>query len=143
MRADLPQANYATLVRAVAVEGRISLETAERYIVAVIATLEARLSFTDVADLEAEFPQILREILQSEPILDLPEMDAQELLARIHARLGVSQDDAAVIARIVFAALRGGISAMEAARVEAQLPPGIRALWRAEGAQLRTGAAHM
>ena len=121
---------YQAFVRAVADEGGFPLEVAGEYIVAVVATLEARLSFTEVADLEAELPSGLREILHDEPILDLPGMDERELFARVRTRLGVSQHDAEVISRIVLRALRSSISPVEAGHVEAELSPGLRDLWR-------------
>jgi uncharacterized protein (DUF2267 family) len=126
---------YEAFVHSVAEAGGFSAEQAEQYIVAVIATLEARLSFTEVSELEAELPLVLRDILHGEPILDLPGMDENELFARVRARLGVSIEQARIICRIVLHELRARISPAEAASVEAQLSPGLKALWR-------TGSSH-
>ena len=121
---------YEAFVHAVADAGGFAAEEAEEYIVAVIATLEARLSFAEVADLEAELPLVLRDILHGEPILDLPDMDDKELCARVRARLKTTNEEAEVIARVVLRELRSRISAAEAASVEAELSPGLRAMWR-------------
>jgi uncharacterized protein (DUF2267 family) len=127
---NAPGRRYEAFVHAVAEEGGFSAEAAEKYIVAVIATLEARLSFTEVAALEAELPRVLQDILDSEPILDLPAMDDKELFARVRARLGVSLEDAQLISRIVLRELRSRLSPGEAASVEAELSAGLRAVWR-------------
>lgn len=124
------ESGYEAFVRAVANEGGVPPETAERYIVAVIATLEARLSFTDVASLEAELPAILRNILHREPILDLPAMDEKELLARVRVRLKVTREEAVVITRAVLRALRANISPAEVAIIDADLSPSLKTLWR-------------
>jgi uncharacterized protein (DUF2267 family) len=121
---------YEAFVHSVAEAGGFAPEKAEEYIVAVIATLEARLSFTEVSELEAELPMVLRDILHGEPILDLPGMDESELFARVRGRLHVSLEEARRITRIVLRELRSRISPAEAASVEAQLSPGLKALWR-------------
>ena len=129
VRAD-DRTGYEALVRAVARESGYPPGTAATYIVAVIATLEARLSFTDVAGLEAELPGTLREILHREPIYDVPGMDEKELFARVRARLRVSREEAEVITRVVLRALRASISVAEAETLEADLTPALRTLWR-------------
>jgi uncharacterized protein (DUF2267 family) len=121
---------YDALVRAVANDGGFAPETAATYIVAVIATLEARLSFTDVAGLEAELPTTLREVLHREPIFDVPGMDEKELFARVRTRLRVPREEAERITRVVLRALRASISAHEAEVIEADLTPGLKTLWR-------------
>ncbi len=122
--------DYESFVRAVADEGGFPREDAESYIVAVIATLEARLSFTDVSGLEAELPAPLRETLHFEPILDLPGMDDKELIARVRGRLHVTRDEAEILTRVVLRALRARISAAEAAVIETDLSPALKTLWR-------------
>lgn len=121
---------YQALVRAVADDGHFPPEVAEKYIVAVIATLEARLSFAEVTGLEAELPTILRDILHREPILDLPGMDEKELFARVRTRLHVTREEAEVITRVVLHALRASISAGEAEAIDADLSPALKTLWR-------------
>lgn len=121
---------YAVFLRSVAEEGGFDPDLAEDYLVAVISTLEARLSFKEVSGLEAELPYMLREILHNEPILDLPAMDERELFARVRDRLGVTREEAENITRSVLRALRSHLSGDEIESVEAQLSPGLRALWR-------------
>lgn len=122
--------DYEALRRAVADDGAFPLEAAETYIVAVIATLEARLSFTEVSGLEAELPTVLRDILHREPILDLPGMDEKELFARVRGRLRVTTEEAEVITRVVLRALRASLSATEADAIDADLSPTLKTLWR-------------
>ncbi len=122
---------YEALVRVVSSAGDFAPEVAEEYIVAVIATLEAHLSFADVWDLEAELPARLRETLLCEPILDLPGMDDKELFARVRARLHVTQEEAERITRVVLRALRASIPPAEAERIDADLAPSLRPIWKA------------
>lgn len=122
---------YGALVRAVVARGDFLPELAEKYIVAVIATLEEHLSFADVSDLEAELPSALRETLHREPLLDLPTMDDRELFHRVRTRLRVTQEEAEFITRIVLQALRASIPPEEAARIDADLAPSLQPLWRA------------
>lgn len=123
---------YDAFVGAVASEAGITRDDAERFTVAVIATLEARLSFTEVAHLEAELPGVLRDRLHREPILDLPAMDANELFARVRARLRVPREQAETLVRVVLHVLRTHVSPVEAQNIEAELSPQLGALWRAQ-----------
>lgn len=118
------------IVSAVAAQSNLPPELAEEYIVAVIATLEARLSFTDVYELEAELPEPLRMMLHREPIVDVPDLDEDDLFDRVSERLAIGRHEAEVISRIVLRVLRSSLSALEVAHLEAQLSRGLRVLWR-------------
>lgn len=122
-------ATYSRFVRAVAEQGGYPVDDAEAYAVAVVATLEEKLPLRDVLGLEAQLPSRLAEMLEREPILDLPAMDGGELCARVAIRLGVTATEAVSIARIVFRVLRLHVSPGEARHVERQLPSDLRRLW--------------
>jgi uncharacterized protein (DUF2267 family) len=121
---------YARFVRNIAEAGGYSMDAAARFAVAVIATLEERLPMRDVCGLEAQLPSRLDEILSFEPLLGLPSMDRHLFRQRVAERLGVTEDEAESIAKVVFGVLRMRISEGEARHVEARLPEDLRALWR-------------
>jgi uncharacterized protein (DUF2267 family) len=123
---------YARFVRNIADAAGFPMADAERYAVAVVATLEERLSIREVCDLEAQLPSRFDEILAFQPIQGLPAMDRAQFCERVASRAGVSKAEAEAIAAAVFAVLRSRISAGEARHVEAQLPQDLRELWRGE-----------
>lgn len=120
---------YARFVRNIADAGGYSMPEAELYAVAVIATLEERLSIREVCDLEAQLPSRFDEILAFQPLVGMPAMDRPQFCERVAARAGVTDAQAEAVARTVFAVLRSRISEGEWRRVEAQLPGGLRELW--------------
>ncbi len=121
---------YSRFIHAIADEGRYSTEDAETYAIAVVATLEERLPLDEVWGLEAQLPSLLAEMLEREPIVDLPRMDSQELCTRIAIRLGVTEPEAESIARVVFHVLRTRVSGGEARHIEARLPADLKHLWK-------------
>ena len=121
---------YARFLRSVAYAANCSWEEAERYAIAVIATLEERLPFREVMDLEAQLPSRLDDILAFQPLIGMPAMDGALFCERVASRAGVTATEAGAIARAVFAVLRDRVSPGEVRHVEARLPDDMKALWR-------------
>lgn len=121
---------YARFVHRVELAADCSWEEAERYLVAVLTTLEERLPIREIMNLEAQLPSRLDDILAFQPLVGLPAMDAAVFCERVAARAGVTATEAGTITRAVFAVLRDRISVGEARHVEARLPEDVRALWR-------------
>src|SRR5579871_6254514 len=119
---------YAGFVRDVAETGDFSIDDAQRYAVAVVATLEEKLSVRDVNGLEAQLPTLLREKLAHEPIMDLPYMDRALLCGRVASRLGISDHEAAIVARAVLEVLGVHISRGELRHLAATLPSDLASL---------------
>lgn len=93
-------------------------DEAERLAVAVIATLEERLSVEDVVELEAELPERVRELVhQLDKVLDLQEMDDHAFRMRVMQRLHVTEDDALRIVDAVVQALGHELSPRETRRI--------------------------
>jgi uncharacterized protein (DUF2267 family) len=120
---------YLRLVREVAASTGASAEEAEQYLVAVIATLEEKLPLTEAIDLEAQLPSLLDEMLEREPIDDLPGMDKELFCERVALRLGITAQEAEWIAQRVLPVVSTHVSAGEARHVEAQLPLDLRRMW--------------
>ena len=98
-------------------------EDARRAADAVLETLAVRLSSGEIHDLIAELPAKLHPALQRgllESRAATP-MSADEFLARVAEREGVSREEAERHVRAVFAALRDVISSKEFADLAAQL----------------------
>jgi uncharacterized protein (DUF2267 family) len=121
---------YARFVRNIADAGGYTMAEAELYAVAVIATLEERLSIRDVCDLEAQLPSRFDEILAFQPLVGMPAMTRDQFCERVAARAGVTDAQAEAISRTVFAVLRSRISDGESDQVAQHLPPDLRELWR-------------
>lgn len=123
------RSTHARFVRAVAEAGGWDVARAQACAVAVVATLEEELSIREVAGLEAQLPSILHEMLDDEPILDLPRMDAALFCRRVGARLDVPPSEARRVACVVLGVLRTHVSEGEARRIERRLPSDVKALW--------------
>jgi uncharacterized protein (DUF2267 family) len=96
-------------------------EEAERLAVAVIATIEERIPVGDVAELEAELPEPVRErVAQLDRILDLPRMNDEAFRTRVAHRLRMTADDAERTIAAVLRALSSCLSPRE--RRRARLP---------------------
>ena len=121
---------YSRFIHAIADEGNYSTQDAETYAIAVVATLEERLPLDEVWGLEAQLPSVLAEMLEREPIVDLPKMDSRQLCTRIAIRLGITEPEAESVARVVFHVLRTRVSAGEARLIEARLPADLKHLWK-------------
>lgn len=120
---------YARFVRDVATAGGIAAEEAERYAVGTIATLEERLPIADVCALEAQLPSRLDQILAFQPLIGLPKMDRDLFCKRVAERVGVPEERAEGIVRLVFRVLRQHVSPGESRHVEAHLPDDLKKLW--------------
>lgn len=131
--ASRASSTYKSFVREVAIRGGFTLDEAEDYAIAVVATLEERLTLPEVLDLEAQLPSLMKELLDDEPILDIPHMHKDQFCARVATRLDMEEEDAdtiLLVVRAVFSVLRARISAGEARHVAAELPEDLKELWR-------------
>jgi uncharacterized protein (DUF2267 family) len=128
--ASRASATYASFIRDVAETGDFSIDDAADFAVAVVATLEERLTIEEALDLDAQLPTLLRELLDEEPIQELPRMDKEHFCARVGTRLALTEKEAEPIVSAVFSVLRERISAGEARHVEAQLPEELKEMWR-------------
>lgn len=120
---------YAQFVRDVASRGGYTKEAAERYVVGTLTTLEERLPIQEVRALESQLPTRLDEILAFQPVLALPTMDRRTFCWRFAVRVGVPEEEAEAIVRLVFRVLRLHISAGEARHIEAHLSEDLKKLW--------------
>lgn len=109
------------LIDDVAEELGCERDEAERLTVAVIATIEERMPLSDVAELEAELPEPVRErMAEVERILDLPRMDDEAFRTRVAHRLQMTLEDAERTIAAVLHALTSCLSPREQRR--ARLP---------------------
>src|SRR4051794_1976614 len=92
---------YKSFVGDVAGRGNFSLAAAEDYAIAVVATLEERLTLPEVLALEAQLPSLLKELLDEEPILDIPRMHKEEFCERVASRLDIGTEQVEPIVRAV------------------------------------------
>jgi uncharacterized protein (DUF2267 family) len=120
---------YAQFIRDVAERGGYTKEAAERYAVGTLTTLEERLPIAEVRALESQLPTRLDGILAFQPVLALPTMDRRTFCWRFSQRVGVPEDEAPAIVRLVFRVLRLHISAGEARHIEAHLSADLEKLW--------------
>lgn len=94
---------------------------AENLTVAVIATIEERIPVAEVAELEAELPEPLRErMAEVDRILDLPGMNDEAFRTRVAHRLRMTDEDAERTIAAVLRALESCLSPRE--RRRARLP---------------------
>ena len=109
------------LIDEVADELGCERDEAERLAIAVIATIEERIPVSDVAELEAELPDELRErMAEVDRILDLPGMDDEAFRTRVAHRLRMTHDDAERTIAAVLKGLESCLSPRE--RRRARLP---------------------
>lgn len=109
------------LIDDVAEELGCERDEAERLAVAVITTIEERIPVDDVAELEAELPEHLRErMAEVDRILDVPGMDDEAFRTRVAHRLRMTLDDAERTITAVLRALSSCLSPRE--RRRARLP---------------------
>lgn len=109
------------LIDEVAEELGCERDEAERLAVAVIATIEERIPVGDVAELEAELPEHVRErMAEVDRILDVPGMDDEAFRTRVAHRLRMTLDDAERTITAVLRALSSCLSPREWRR--ARLP---------------------
>jgi uncharacterized protein (DUF2267 family) len=99
---------------------------------AVVCTLSGRLTRGEATHLVATLPPQLRLLI--EPCLaDRGEegemLHREQLIRRIAGRLGVTPEEAEVVARVVFTAVERNLPTKEILDVASQLPADLRALW--------------
>jgi len=112
---------YARFVGDVARAGGYTSPQATDYTVAVIATLEEKLSLRAVRGLEAQLPSRLGEALATQPIYDRPSMRPAEFHDRVATKLGVSSLEARAATRIVLGVLLSHVSPGEARHIQNQI----------------------
>ena len=120
---------YARFVRDVANAGELAEDVAESYVIGTLTTLEEGLPIEDVRSLESQLPSRLDSILAFQPVLALPTMDREMFCWRVAQRIGVSDEEAEMIVRLVFRVLRMHISAGEIRHLEAHLSEDMKPLW--------------
>jgi uncharacterized protein (DUF2267 family) len=102
------------LIDDVAEELGCEREEAERLVVGVIATIEEGIPVSEVAELEAELPEHVRErVAQLDRILDLPGMNDEAFRTRVAHRLRMTTDDVERIIAAVLGALEACLSPRE------------------------------
>lgn len=113
--------------------GNMTEEQAEEASVSVLCALEQRIYGSEVAQMEAQLPLKLRELLQRCPRHEgkPPEKFGKEEFFRMIAEdLNTDKNNAERCARAVFTAVRAQISEGEAEDVAGQLPEDLADLWR-------------
>jgi uncharacterized protein (DUF2267 family)/ribosome-associated translation inhibitor RaiA len=127
--------DYDELVTAVAQEGGLAFEDAERALRAALETLGERLSGGEARDIADHLPEQLRPLIHDG---DRPDpFGVEEFLHRLARREGVPADVAARHALAVFAALGRAVGEDEVRDMEAELPRDFRALLVAAEAAAR------
>jgi len=123
---------YRRFLRALGAAGLGNPERAEACAVAVLCTLEQRLTGPEARDLNFELPWALRDLLRRcelHPRARPEKIGRAEFLARVAEQLEVDEVQAEAITRTVFASARAMISEKEAGDVASQLPPDLEPLW--------------
>lgn len=123
---------YQRFLRSLTAAGLGNAERAEACAVAVLCTLEQRLTGPEARDLNFELPWALRDLLRHceiHPRARPEKIGRAEFLARVAEQLEVDEVQATAITRTVFARARTMISEKEASDVASQLPPDLAALW--------------
>lgn len=109
-------------------------ESAARIAAAVLCMLEQRIQLDEAAQLEAQLPTKIRDLLFhcSMHVSEPPRaIDRARFVSVVAAELGVSGADAEAYVREVFRAVARQVSAGEAEQVRTQLPADLGALWPA------------
>jgi uncharacterized protein (DUF2267 family) len=112
--------------------GGMSPSVAQQAAVSVLCALEQRILAEEAADLEAQLPRKLTELLhrceRHEEELP-PKFGREHLLRRVGEDLSLNPDAVEPVVRAVLDALRHQISEGEAEDVMSQLPHDLRDLW--------------
>jgi len=124
---------YAAFLKALTADGIYSEPFAENAATSVLCCLEQRILADEAEHMEAQLPMKLRELLvrchRHRDVKPL-KFGRDELLAMIADDLGINLMEAERVALRVMNTVRTFISEGEAEKVEGQLPPDIRELWR-------------
>jgi uncharacterized protein (DUF2267 family) len=131
-QAHQQEQRYARFLERLGAAGLGSRERCEAAAVAVLCTLERRISGPEARDLNEELPWALRDLLRRcelHPRARPERFGRGELVARVAEDLEVDEVEAERITREVLSVTRGMLSDKEASDVMAQLPPELHALW--------------
>lgn len=123
---------YKAFLRDLSGRGGFTEEFAESAAVSVLCTLEQRIMGQEVADMEAQLPSRLRELLQRcERHAGKPseKFNRQEFVRRVCDDLNLPEDRAESVIRAVFTSVRNHLSEGEAEDVGGQLPSDLTDLW--------------
>ncbi len=123
---------YKAFLNHLCERGGMSPSVAQQAAVSVLCALEQRIFAEEAADLEAQLPRKLTELLhrceRHEEELP-PKFGREHLLKRVGDDLGLNPDVVEPVVRAVLDAIRHQISEGEAEDVMSQLPQDIRDLW--------------
>ncbi|MFP2911569.1 DUF2267 domain-containing protein [Pyxidicoccus sp. 3LFB2] len=123
---------YKAFLNHLCVRGGMSPAVAEQAAISVLCAIEQRIFQDEVADLEAQLPRKLTELLHrcERHEEELPDKFGREhLLKRVGDDLSLNPDAVEPVVRAVLDAIRHQISEGEAEDVMSQLPQDIRDLW--------------
>jgi uncharacterized protein (DUF2267 family) len=123
---------YKAFINHLCERGGMSPSVAQQAAVSVLCALEQRIFAEEAADLEAQLPRKLTELLhrceRHEEELP-PKFGREHLLKCVGEDLGLNPDAVEPVVRAVLDALRHQISEGEAEDVMSQLPHDMRDLW--------------
>jgi uncharacterized protein (DUF2267 family) len=128
------QQRYRQLLQRLARHGLGNAERAESTAVAVLCSVQRRLSGGEARDLNDELPWALRDLLRRcelHPRARPERFGAGELVAQVAEALAIDTPEAERVIRAVLSEVRGMLSEKEASDVVGQLPPDLAALWAA------------
>lgn len=123
---------WAHFLRRLQARGGLARELAERSAASIMCALEQRLLGNEAADLAAQLPARLRELMQRCDLHRGPaptRFGRDEFLQMVADDLDVDLEEAEVLADIVFETVRDWITDGEVEDVSAQLPDDLRTLW--------------
>ena len=123
---------YKAFINHLCERGGMSPSVAQQAAVSVLCAIEQRIYSEEAADLEAQLPRKLTELLHSceRHEEELPaRFGREELLKRVGEDLSLNPDAVEPVVRAVLDAIRHQISEGEAEDVMSQLPADMRDLW--------------
>jgi uncharacterized protein (DUF2267 family) len=113
--------------------GMDSLPRTEKLVATVFRLLSARLTKPEERQLIAQFPKELKELweMSSEKEADSFKFNKSDFIEKVKADGRLSCDEEAEkVIRAVFNAIKAQVSSGESNDVEAQLPDGLKRMWR-------------
>jgi uncharacterized protein (DUF2267 family) len=113
--------------------GMDSLPRTEKLVATVFRLLSARLTKAEERQLIAQFPKELKELweMSSEKDADIFKFNKSDFVEKVKADGRLSCDEEAEkVIRSVFNAIKAQVSSGESNDVEAQLPDGLKRIWR-------------
>lgn len=130
-RARMEQ-TYRVFLKDIAARAHCTIDQAERAAVAVLSTLELRLSSEEARDMESQLPVLLTDLLRAyaRPPGEPPgKFDLKEFYRLVADELHEGPGEVPGVVRAVFQAVKNQISAGEVEDVASQLPRDIGAVW--------------